>query len=671
MPLVPPNVAYGRVGGSWRAWETPYVRQGGAWVVPKYVWAYHDDTWRVVWAGTATAPVSVTATIVGAGVEVSWTAPAGGPSDPEVATSYNVRRDDGTLVGSVPVGGVYLVTDPSPIAGDYPYTVEALIDGVVYESAVSNSVDVAPAPTGASASTVNVGADTNVVLTWSASPGAATYRIANIGGAFVADTAALTFTDTNPLPGVGGYTITALTAGFEPGGTSTTNTLSLAQAPTGLTLVPDFLLTWTNPVGDYDDVQVLVNGAVEYTLTAGTTSQLIDPEFEDNAGTVLAITVRTRVSGNSGPQSAVLSEPSEANVPVAVSAVSTGVVGQLKLTWGNPAGSYTGYQVQRDNGGWADVGDNVSPSYYTWTGSSGSRSMRVRTLSAGGASDYVTRSATPLWDNSPPALPTITSWKPESSYGRMVFRFTTSASDNSQYEVNFRIDGGGWNFANVWTGVGNSSSVARVLTTVPNDPGGYTVEARVRVRDQYQNTSAWSSVWTYTTKESPAYITPYSSGHWRSGVFGQNTSNPTRPYQGYFSNASLNYQGFFYYGTNVATVLNASGTVGGKLTVTSMQFIAIREGGGNNVADCVYAGTHDLEFNPGFAAGSATISNLACIGTLTYGQSFQVNLTAQHQANLLAGAKGIGIQAPTGKPYMFLFDYTATFNGWIAVLHLG
>ena len=161
-------------------------------------------------------------------------------------------------------------------------------------------------------------------------------------------------------------------------------------------------------------------------------------------------------------------------------------------------------------------------------------------------------------------------------------------------------------------------------------------------------------------------VGPTSSGHWRSGTYGQNTSNPTRPYQGYYDNAAYNYYGYFYYGTQIADRCN------GK-TVTKMQNWLKREGGGNNVADCVYIGTHTMTTNPGNVnAAVAPLSNLTCIGTLTYGEGKWMPLSASASAALANGSqRGVGCAAPTGKPYMFLYPYTTQFQGWIEITHLG
>lgn len=679
MPLFPPNTAYGRLGGSWRTWDTPWIHRSGSWEQAKRVWVYSAGSWRIVWTATTTDALNPVATINGTGVDITWDAPAGDLTDPEVVENYSVRRSDGSLVGSVAaVGGSYQINDPLPLVGTHAYTIESEILGVVYSSVVTNTVTLGVVSGTPVATTSNVGIDTDVTVVYGTAPGAVAYNIYDVNGTFVGQPVPVdhtVFTDSDPNAGVGGYSVEAVMANGDTGPLNESNSLTLAQAPTSLQPVGgDGFYDWSlASAGDHDDVQALVNGVVVETMPAGTTGRFFDGELQDNAGTVIAITVRTRISGNNGPLSNQVDAPSVAEVPISVTAAATGTLGQLKLTWGNPAGSRTGYRVQADDGGWFEVGDNTSPSYYTWAASTGSRSMRVRTTSDGGPSAYVTASATPLWDNSPPALPTITSFKPESSYGRMVIRFTTSSSDNNQYEVNWRINGGGWNFGNIWNSVGNSQAVSQVLTTTPNDPGGYLLETRVRVRDQYQNTSGWTSTWNYTTEESPIIVAPNSSGHWRSGTYGQNTSNPTRVYQGYFSNPSYNYYGYFYYGTQIADRCNAIGTVGGDKTVTNMRNYLIREGGGNNVADCVYVGTHTMTTNPGFVNGAvAPLSSVSCIGTLTYGQGAWMTLPSTARSALVNGSqRGVGCAAPTGKPYMFLYPYTTTFQGWIEITHLG
>ena len=219
MPLFPPNVAYGRVASVWREWATPWVHRSGNWVTAERVWAFSAGSWRLVWADTATPAVNPLAVLQGDDtVDITWDAPAGSTADPEVATSYNVRRFDNSLVGSVSAaGGSYSVTDSTPFAGTHAYTIFSLIDGVQSTSINTNTVTVAPAPTGIVAVRDGSGPSSIIDLVWNDSPGAATYNVYRPDGTFIGSTAGLAFQDTDPQPGVGGYLVLALALGGSVG----------------------------------------------------------------------------------------------------------------------------------------------------------------------------------------------------------------------------------------------------------------------------------------------------------------------------------------------------------------------------------------------------------------------------------------------------------------------
>ena len=672
MPLFPPNVAYGRVSSAWSEWATPWVYRSGTWVTAERVWAFSAGSWRLVWADTATPAVNPLAVLQSFNdtVDITWDAPAGSTADPEVATSYDVRRFDNSLVGSVlAAGGSYSVTDSKPFAGTHAYTIWSLIDGVQYTSINTNTVTVAPAPTGIVATASNVGVDTNIDLVWNDSPGAASYNVYQPSGQFVGSTFGLSFQDTNPQPGIGGYIVEALALGGSVGGQGTSNSLTLAQAPTSLTAgAPtsgdNVALAWSvASVGVHDQLQVVRGGFSLAVLAAGSTSYT---DTNAREGTVESYQVSALISGNGGPYSNTATSSIPANVPTVVTAAATATLGQLSLTWGNPAGSYTGYQVQRDDGGYADTGDNTSPSYYTWAAGSGTRSMRVRTLSAGGASAYVTVSATPTWDNTPPPLPTVTSWEPEASYGRMVIRFTASSFDNYQYEVNFRINGGGWNFANVWNSLANSQSIVRALTTSPDSNNS--IDVRVRVRDQYYNTSSWTTTYNYTLKNAVQNIFANSSGNFRQGSWNAYTGN-SRPYQGYFSNPSFIYTGLYFYATNaIYNSLQATSTFGGTITVTDMTALIIRATGIGNFTQFVYYGTSATTS----ASGTPTVQNLVAT-TVGLNQNVGYYLGLGHAVNDFksGSAKSVGFYVNSTAYSAFYMPSENVFAGMVTVTSLG
>ena len=667
MPLFPPNVAYGRVASVWREWATPWVHRSGSWVNPELVWVYSAGSWRIVWAETATPAVNPLAVLQGDDtVDITWDAPAGSTADPEVATSYNVRRFDNSLVGSVSAaGGSYSVTDSTPFAGTHAYTIFSLIDGVQSTSINTNTVTVAPAPTGIVAVRDGSGPSSIIDLVWNDSPGAATYNVYRPDSTFIGSTAGLAFQDTDPQPGVGGYIVLALALGGSVGGSGVSNVLTLAGPPTSLTASApasgdDVTLAWSLAlVGDHDQIQV-VRGGVSLAYLSAPSFGYVDTNARE--GTVESYQVRALIAGNPGPYSNTATSSIPANVPTVVTAVPTATLGQLSLTWGNPAGSYTGYQVQRDDGGWADVGDNTSPALYTWAAGSGTRSMRVRTLSDGGASAYVTVSATPTWDNTPPAVPTITGWKPEASYGRMVLRFTTSSSDNFQYRITILTNG--FPSYGAWTSVGNSASVSFVAGTFAE---GQIASCNVEVRDQYYNTSAGVGG-DYTIKPYQQNVFANSSGNFRQGAWNSYTGD-SRPYQGYFSNPSFIYTGLYFFATNaIYNAIQATSTFGGTVTVQSMTALVARVPGIGNSIQTVYMGTSATVS----ASGTPSVQNIVAYPNLSTSSTYQPAFNAAAIAAFSNGtAKSVGFYVNSTAYSAFYMPSENVFAGFVQITSLG
>lgn len=680
MPLFPPNTAYGRLGGAWRTWKSPWIHRSGSWEQPKRVWVYSDGSWRIVWTATTTDALNPVATINGTEVDITWDAPA--PPDPEVATSYNVRRSDGSLVGSVAAsGGSYLITDSQPLAGTHAYTVRSLIDGVEYSSAVTNTVTLGVIPGSVTATVENEGVDSNVKVEWSAAPGAVSYNVYRTNGAFVGQGNTV-FTDTNPVAGVGSYQVEAVVASGQVGGKKSSNSLTLAQAPSSLTAAAptggdNVALAWSvSGVGAHDQIQVVRGGSSLAYLARGTTSYT---DSNGREGTVESYQVRAVISGNPGPYSNTATSAIPANVPTSVTAVATSTIGQLKLTWGNPAGSRTGYQVQRNDGGWANVGDDTSPSYYTWAVSTGSRSMRVRTTSAGGASAYVTASATPLWDTTPPPQPTITSLKPEASYGRMVLRFTTSSKDNHQYRVQQLMNG--FPTMGAWTSVGNNQTVAYVLPDTFQ--GGQVCGAVLYVRDKNSNSSSGVTA-DYKLAESPIVHRAKAAGHTRNGSFDSVSSLANQPAQGYYS-AGNEYSGLWYYGTNaIYNSMKTEGTHCGPAREATTWNVGIwRENSSHGTASeaPIYLGLHGWGEKPAPYASTGGAVHVVhfCEYVASLGRGG--GTYAVFPANIMSGLitspeyfQGLGVACNGySNSYVKLFSHTQDpmETGRLAIWHLG
>jgi hypothetical protein len=650
------------------------------WQTPRYVWAFLNGAWKLVWAREPSAPLSPTATLLGDGtVEITWT---GG--DPEAATAYDVRRADGTLVATVTAtgtGSAYSVVDTAPLLGANAYTITPKIGSTLGAPVLTNPVGLDVLPDSITVTYTKVDGVSRATIEWSAVPpaGVSASVLRPDGSVLVtgldpATTAGVVDESPNPTDGTTGYTLVVFTASGQSAEIEAAGEV-VAQAPGSLvafdaaTGSDDVALTWAlTGVGIHDGVTVYRDGVAIATLPEDSTSY---SDTNGSEGTVHTYSVRAVVAGAVGPVSNSDTAAVPANPPTSVTAAATSTVSQGKLTWGNPAGARTGYRVEVSENGstWTLKSSDASSGItHNFSGDGGVRYFRVRTESDGGPSEWVERSFTPLWDSTPPNNSNVTSFKPESSYGRMVVRHTVT-NDTDQYRVRYRTNGGSetiGSWINVFSGGVGRFSRADVVRT---GSSGQKIEVRIEVRDAVGN-SRIGSWYNYTLKPSVQDIIPVSSGHWRSGVYGANTSNPTRPYQGYFSDPSFDYVGMFYYGTRWRDACNAQGSFGGKVTVTRMTFIASREGGGVNRQDCVNVGTHLTQNNPGnVAGGRPAVFNTSCIMTLAYGETKEANLTSSHLASLRDGTSwGIAVQ---NQPYLFLFPAGTNFCGFGKVYSLG
>lgn len=256
------------------------------------------------------APASPGAPVAVAGdgtVALSWTAVAG-------ATSYQVRRG-GTVVTTT-AGTTW--TDTGLTNGTtYVYDLVAVNDvgssGPSATATATPHVTVAApgAPTGLTASAGNA----QVVLTWSAASGATGYQVRR-GGAVIATTSALTWTDTGLANGVAvTYDVVATNAGGSSAPTASVTVTPVAPvalaAPTGLAAgtatalnTGAFRLTWV-PVPGATGYQVLRDGTALGTTTAASYTPASTSTGVAQSYTVVA-TNGTAVSTPSAPLSATL-----------------------------------------------------------------------------------------------------------------------------------------------------------------------------------------------------------------------------------------------------------------------------------------------------------------------------------------------------------------------------
>lgn len=667
MPAVGGSTLRGRLNGSWRNWTALRGKTGGVWKDAKYAFVFRNGEWFLIWATSASLAINESATVeTDNTITIAWEA-----DDPEAVQSYTVKRADGSVVATVPAGGSpYSVTDSTPLPGSNAYTITSSVadlpDGNVTTGAVGidlsvDSVSVVfdsdPAP------------NRSAVVTWTGEkPNTSAFQVYGPTGAWIGTVSAgtLTFTHNNPPANISGgvYTVEAIDYASQGHGSVDSNSVTIAVAPpsasvsdTGpIDVAAGVDIDWSAVVGEHTGFQVSALrscGSVTTTVTAAedavTTS--IVPAAASAGGTT-TFSVRSMING-------ALSAPTVAgvvawnpNVPTAVSAVADGTVGRLKLSWGAPTnGCVVGYEVQADDGGWIDAGtDTISPDYYTWSGTSGTRSMRIRSLGAnGGVSAWVTVTATPTWDVTPPGNVNITSFKPESSYGRLVVRFTTSSSDNYQYLVQRSINDGAWTNVTGWTNTGNSQAKSHVVVT---GSSGNKYEVRVLVRDVFLNQGTGGAVY-YTLKPATQTIASTGINHYRQGQW--NYSGNGYAYQGYYSTSSYQYYGFLFFGNNlIQNACNASSSFGGKISVQSMKVRGLERapGIGNYQVAC-YLGTHAKSSASG-SVSTSTIGNVSNMGTIdNQGQSADFTLTAAQRNALRDSADGLGLEY-FGTTYMAL-----------------
>ena len=476
--------------------------------------------------------------------------------------------------------------------------------------------------------------------------------------------------------------LTITTANDAPG-VPTALTVS-AQTATG------FRLSWTAPSPFPDPnaagsrYEVYLNGASQgFALSTNTFF-----DFGSNGGlpslvenTTYSVTVRAKDAGGlvSATATAVNATTINAAPPSPTGQNYTGLAyNQVTLTWTAVTGiaDFLRYRLYLDD---VFVATTTGTSY-TFTGLTGSHAnykLEVLTEDTSGAYSpdnvgtiLVTTPANP--DTTPPANATIVSFKPETSYGNMVFRVTMpSTADLSHYSSERSTPGTAWVTDVAQTATTPSASVVRTLGGGPYAAGA-TVYCRVNVRDATGN---WGTgpTQSYTLIASPYTIAADATNSWRNTNGGQyNAPGDSKPYQGYYSNAAWNARGLWYYGTKPATQLAYSG----RRTIVSGRILMIRSTAGASGAQAATIYLHDQTASPGSVTGVAapTLSGTpTTITALAASASAWINLPSGWAAQIVAGTdRGIAVYDSSGSPYMN-FESVASngFSGVLEFTHLG
>ncbi|OIR15064.1 xyloglucanase Xgh74A precursor [mine drainage metagenome] len=393
------------------------------------------------------APKGLTATAGDSQVALSWTASPG-------ATSYNLFRStvSGSGYTSVAAGiagtsytdaglangtQYYYVVSAANSTGSSPYSAEAS----------ATPAPIPPAPTGLSATAGN----SQMALSWTASPGASTYNIlrSTVSGSGYASVAtgiaSTSYTDTGLTNGTTYYYVVSATNSTGTSANSaeaSATPLTAPPAPTGLVATAgdsQVALAWAASAGatSYNILRSTVSGSGYASIATG----IAGPGYTDTGltnGTTYYYVVSASNSVGTSPNSAEVSA-TPAPIPSAPSGVTaTAGNSEVALTWVASAGA-TSYSILRST---------VSGSSYTTVATSVAGTSYTDTGLTDGTTYYYVVSATNSTGTSPNSTEisaTPTSLLPQSPTSLTAMaagatQINLAWVDNSANETQFRIE---------------------------------------------------------------------------------------------------------------------------------------------------------------------------------------------------------------------------------------
>lgn len=357
------------------------------------------------------------------------------------------------------------------------------------------------------------------------------------------------------------------------------------------------------------------------TASAETAAAEVDPAAGLAAGTGAALdsTESITIEGATvgiGSGTANNAEPDLVSVPTSLS--TSGITtSAITLNWSAPATFNNPAHYEMFKNGVSQGTDAASP--YTFSGLAGDTSytLGVRAVSTTGAvSNLATISATTLNPDSSAPVQVITSWKPESTYGNMVVRWTNSA-DTQTYLDTVEIQYGTTTAGNEttqpasWTSeVTYTADDAFTLAggsnarTVVTGTSGQTMWVRIRATDKAGNVGAWVTS-AYLLIDAQVFVAATGTSSWRNSNGGEwNAANDSRAYQGYFSDPAWNYRGFYFYSNGISAYYKS-----GRRTCTSMRQLLIRAGSsGSSSGHTPIMALHKTVSRPADATGVASPS---------------------------------------------------------------
>ncbi len=484
--------------------------------------------------------------------------------------------------------------------------------------------------------------------------------------------------------GDGSYGYVALTtANDAPGVPTSLGTSSVTS--TGITL------SWTAPSPFLDPAtnryEVFKNG-----LSVGVTNSVSYAFGGLTENTTYSLGVRSADSGGLTSSIVTASQATSNGNPPNVSGLSVTDqnYNQIAASWSAVSGisDFANYEVKLYLTSGMSLQQTVTTSSlsHVFTGLSYSTgyTVEVRAVDLGGlksssaASGADTTQANP--DTTAPANATITSFKPESSYGNMVLRGTwPSDGDLTSATVQRSTDGSTWSTDITYSGGSAPTPSAAFNRTLGGGPysAGQTVHCRVIVTDASGN-SRTGATQSYTLVTSPAYVAADATNSWRNTSGGEyNAAGNYRLYQGYYSNAAWNARGLWYYGTKVQDQISYSG----RRTVTQTRVFVQRNTAGSSADLDVYFCMHAEVSSPGTVSGvgaptlSETPTSLITLRMPAFGSDYNgwATLPSGWAGDLIDGTyRGVAVYIAAGSPYLALDSVGEnSFSGLLEFTHLG
>jgi hypothetical protein len=254
---------------------------------------------------------------------------------------------------------------------------------------------------------------------------------------------------------------------------------------------------------------------------------------------------------------------------------------------------------------------------FTGLAYSTSYTVTVTTVDSGGLTTSqnasITTGANP--DVTAPQNPTLVSFQPETSYGRMVFRWTYPAdTDLTTMVIQRSTNGTTWvQDGAAINAIGlEGTAGSRAINGGTAYTSGQTVYVRTIVYDNANgntgggtlgNSRTSGTLSTYTLIAAQVFVAATGISSWRNTSGGQwNAAGNSRAYQGYFSDPNWNYRGFYFYSNGISAYYNS-----GRRTCTSMRQLLIRAGDtGSSAAHTAVMALHKTVSRPADATGVAS-----------------------------------------------------------------